>query len=40
VVGPKAALMKKDEARGGLSLADFGAVTEITEEELDKRESH
>jgi zinc protease len=38
VVGPKADLLKKDEAHGGASLADFGKVTEIGEEELDRRE--
>jgi zinc protease len=36
VVGPKDALLTPD-ARG-LSLADFGTITEITEEELDRRE--
>jgi zinc protease len=36
VVGPKETLLKPD-ARG-LSLKDFGEVTEVTEEELDRRE--
>jgi zinc protease len=36
VTGPKAELLKPD-ARG-VSLADFGAITEITEAELDRRE--
>lgn len=38
VVGPKEALLKKDGAHGGTSLADFGKITEIGEEELDRRE--
>ncbi|HEX2612899.1 MAG TPA: pitrilysin family protein [Fibrobacteria bacterium] len=36
VVGPKETLLKPDSR--GLSLKDFGKVTEITETELDKRE--
>jgi zinc protease len=36
VVGPKETLLKPD-ARG-LSLKDFGEVTDVTEEELDKRQ--
>lgn len=35
VTGPKAELLAPDER--GLSLADFGSVTEITEQELDAR---
>ncbi len=38
VVGPKAELLKKDAAHGGVSLSDFGKITEITEADLDKRE--
>jgi zinc protease len=38
VVGPKQTLVEKDAAHGGASLADFGKITEIKEEELDKRE--
>ena len=37
-VGPKAVLLAPDAAHGGASLKDFGTVTEITEEELDKRD--
>jgi zinc protease len=37
-VGPKDVLLAPDAAHGGASLKDFGPVTEITEEELDRRE--
>jgi zinc protease len=37
VVGPKEPLLKKDE-KNGVSLSDFGAVKEMTLQELDKRE--
>lgn len=37
-VGPKDVLLAPDAAHGGASLKDFGKVTEITEEELDRRE--
>lgn len=36
VVGPKASLLAKDSR--GLALSDFGKVTEITTDELDKRD--
>jgi hypothetical protein len=36
VTGPKAELLKPD-ARG-VSLSDFGTITELTETELDRRE--
>lgn len=38
VTGPRDVLLKQDDLHGGASLADFGAVTEITEDELDSRE--
>ena len=37
-VGPKNVLLAPDALHGGDSLKDFGTVTEITEQELDKRE--
>ncbi len=37
VVGPKNILLQKDEAHK-VSLSDFGSVTELTTEEMDKRE--
>jgi zinc protease len=37
-VGPKKVLLAPDQAHNGVSLADFGPVTEITEQELDTRE--
>jgi zinc protease len=37
-VGPAPVLRVRDLAHGDLSLSDFGPVTEITEQELDKRE--
>jgi zinc protease len=37
-VGPKNVLLAPDEAHGGISLKDFGPVTEVTEAELDKRD--